>query len=97
MKDVRPTLLSLSITMKMFSWTKWGGGDHSLITHTDKEEEEWYCQVCGEEQNKVLPSYMIPVDYDQRDYVRVCASCKAKGFHEHSDILWDLLKLIKGI
>jgi hypothetical protein len=87
------SLLSVSITGKMYGWTKWGGATQGLI----KEElDEWYCQICGEKQIKTLPSYMFPMDCTQRDFSRVCTDCKAKAHVRHVVIFWDLLKIIKG-
>ena len=57
-------------------WSKWGGPVWGLL----KEElDEWYCQVCGEKQLKIFPSYMIPLDSQRRDFARVCVWCKAKA------------------
>jgi hypothetical protein len=87
-------LLSLSITHKMYGWTKWGGATQGLI----KEElDEWYCQVCGEKQIKTLPSYMFPMDVTQRDFSRVCSDCKSKAHAKHIVIFWDLLRVVKSI
>jgi hypothetical protein len=87
-------LPSLSITFRMYSWSKWGGGTSGLV----KEElDEWYCQSCGEKQVRTLPSYMIPMDETQRDYVRVCSDCKAKAHAKKITFCWDLLRIIKHI
>lgn len=75
-------------------WSKWGGPIYGLL----KEElDEWYCQICGEKQVKILPSYMFPMDVTQRDYVRVCSDCKAKAKSKHVTLCWDLLRIVKGI
>ena len=87
------SLPSLSITRKMYGWTKWGGPTNGLV----KEElDEWYCQTCGEKQLKTLPSYMIPLDMAQRDYVRVCSSCKAKAKARSVTFYSELVVVIKG-
>lgn len=68
--------MTISITQKMFGWTKWGGAREGMY----KEDlDTWYCQVCGEEQLKVLPCYMFPVDGSEREFVRVCSLCKAEA------------------
>jgi hypothetical protein len=85
---------SLSITHMMYGWSKWGGGTQGLAKET---LDEWYCQACGEEQIKGLPSYMIPVDTTRRDFVRVCASCKAKAISHQISLCFDLLRLLKEI
>jgi hypothetical protein len=88
------TLPSLSITMRMYGWSKWGGGSEGLV----KEElEEWYCQSCGEKQLREFPSYMIPVDKAQRDYIRVCVWCKAQSVMNNLTFCQELLKLMKKI
>lgn len=80
--------MSVSVTMKMYGWTKYGGAREGMF----KEElETWYCQTCGEEQLKVLPSYMFPVDESDREFVRVCTLCKAKAILEHLRV-WAQLK-----
>lgn len=89
MNNSMPTV---SITMKMYGWTKWGGARMGLA----KEDlEEWYCQICGEKQTRTLPSYMFPLDCSNRDFARVCAGCKAKA--KGVKIYWDLVEIIKHI
>jgi len=75
-------------------WSKWGGRFHGL----DKETlDEWYCQVCGEPQTKVLPSYMFPIDSGKRDFVRICSKCKAKSKIKRVVIFSDLTRIIRRI
>ena len=75
-------------------WTKWGGAVYGI----DKTEfDQWYCQACGDEQIKGLPSYMIPMDESQRDFIRVCSSCKFKAVKTRVRISWDLIRIIKVI
>jgi hypothetical protein len=75
-------------------WSKWGEPVYGLL----KEElDEWYCQVCGEKQVKVLPSYMFPMDELMRDYIRVCADCKSKANGTRVTFSWQLIKIIKHI
>lgn len=83
-------LMSLTITQKMYGWTKWGGAREGLV----KEDlEVWYCQTCGEKQLRILPSYMFPMDDEDRCFVRVCSMCKAKSLLKHISRLADLLRL----
>lgn len=84
--------MTLSITMKCYGWSKWGGAREGLV----KEElDEWYCQGCGEKQIKVLPSYMFPVDSMGRDFVRVCSLCKAKSIVKKLTEWEALLKVLR--
>jgi len=88
------SLPSISITHKMYGWTKWGGPTNGLV----KEElEEWYCQTCGEKQLKTFPSYMVPLDDAQRDFVRVCSACKAQANIKRVTFYSELVVIIKGI
>lgn len=78
----------------MYGWSKWGGATMGLA----KEElPTWYCQVCGDEQILQLPSYMIPMDYSQRDFIRVCASCKAKAVRRRVTLSYELIRIVKSI
>ena len=86
------TLPSVSITKKMYGWSKWGGAAEGLVK---EESSEWYCQICGQKQMKILPSYMFPFDVDQRDFCRVCSECKAVANRNHVVLYWDLIKIIK--
>ena len=86
-----PTFQSLSITQKMYGWSKWGGGTHGLVT----QGGEWYCQICGGEQVDPLPSYVLPFDTTQRDFGRICTECKAEAVEHHIVIFWDLYQMIK--
>jgi hypothetical protein len=86
--------MTLTITAKMYGWTKWGGSRGGFV----KEElDEWFCQVCGERQVQCLPSYMIPVDGMDRDFVRVCTLCKAKAKIEHIKSVGRLLGLVRQV
>lgn len=61
------------ITQKMYGWSKHGGVRHGLV----KEElDVWACQICAERQTRDMPSYMISMDEDQREFIRVCSKCK---------------------
>lgn len=81
--------LTISITHKMYGWTKWGGAREGLV----KEDlEVWYCQVCGEKQIRCLPSYMFPTDETEREFVRVCTLCKAKSILGKLTKLEELLR-----
>lgn len=83
---------SISITRKMYGWTKWGGAREGLV----KEDlEEWYCQCCGEKQIKVLPSYMFPVDEFERDFIRICTVCKARSIAKKLRKFEELLRLLR--
>jgi len=63
----------VTITKKMYGWSKWGGARHGLV----KEDlDEWFCQSCGEKQVKVLPNYMFDYFKDKRDFIRICSKCK---------------------
>jgi hypothetical protein len=84
--------ITISITMKCYGWSKWGGAREGLV----KEElDEWYCQACGEKQVKILPSYMFPVDDLGRDFARVCTKCKAKSLAKKISVWNDLLSLLR--
>lgn len=82
--------LTLTITQKMYGWTKWGGARSGLV----KEDlDVWYCQVCGREQIKILPCYMLPLD-GEREYVRICTLCKAKSIMKKLSKWEELLRLM---
>jgi hypothetical protein len=84
--------LSLTITHRMYGWSKWGGAREGLV----KEDlDVWYCQSCGEKQLRILPSYMFPVDELGRDFVRVCSLCKAKSIIKKLSKFGELLRLIR--
>lgn len=85
--------LSLSITMKMFGWSKWGGANQGLFTLLPSEV--WYCQCCGEKQTRNLPSYMIPMDSFNRDFVKVCTKCKYKSIIKKIKHFLDLRLSLK--
>ncbi|MHA1304797.1 MAG: hypothetical protein ACTSPI_13955 [Candidatus Heimdallarchaeaceae archaeon] len=88
------SLPSLSITMKMYGWSKWGGGRMGITKET---LDEWYCQICGEKQLKGFPSYMIPIGNSGREYARVCTKCKAKAVEKHINSYFKLMSIIKDI
>lgn len=84
--------ITVSITHKMYGWTKWGGAREGMF----KEDlEEWYCQACGEKQIRILPCYMFPTDDTEREFVRVCTLCKAKSVIEHLSKWQELMRLLR--
>ena len=79
--------------MPLISRSKWGGGGFGLMKeHLD----EWYCQICGEKQLDLYPSYMVPYDETQRDFARICTKCEAKANQRHAVIFWQVLSIVKG-
>jgi len=65
----------ISITKKMYGWSKYGGGRKGLA----KESlPEWTCQLCGTRHSKEMPSYFVPETDSCREYYRVCSVCKNK-------------------
>lgn len=67
-------MLSVTITQKVYGWTKYGGANMSISTLTS--DTKWFCQSCQEEQEKDLPRYLIPMDEFNRDFAKVCSKCK---------------------
>lgn len=63
----------MNLTKKMYGWSKYGGGTHGALI---EDGDEWTCQSCGDVQSKELPSYLVPLDESDRDFMRVCADCK---------------------
>lgn len=58
----------------MFGWSKYGGARKGLY----KENlDEWWCQICSSHHTGAAPSYFIPEDEYQREYMRICSICKA--------------------
>jgi len=68
--------LSVSLTGKMFGWSKWGGANRGVFTLLPSDE--WWCQACGQKQTRNMPAYMIPMDLFNRDFVKVCTLCRYK-------------------
>jgi hypothetical protein len=75
--------------MKMFGWSKWGGGNQGLFTLLPADE--WFCQICGRKQTRNLPSYMIPVDDSNREFVKICCNCKHKLIIKKLKTFFDLI------
>ena len=84
-------MVRITITQKMYGWSKWGGGNQGLV----KEElDEWFCQTCGKTQRKGLPSYMV--ESATREFMRICSSCKHKMVADRLRNYWKLLDVIRS-
>ena len=84
-------MVRVTITQKMYGWSKWGGGNHGLV----KEElDTWYCQGCSELQRKGLPSYMV--ELATREFARVCAKCKHEMVVKRINSYWKLIGWVQG-
>ena len=79
---------SVSITGKMFGWSKWGGANQGLFTLLPADE--WWCQCCGDKQTKNMPSYMVPFDFFNRDFAKVCATCRHRFLLEKLKTFFEL-------
>lgn len=86
---------TLVITQKMYGWSKYGGARHGLV----KEDlEVWVCQICSDRQTRDLPSWMISMDEDQREFIRVCSTCKREIIKmQYVEQLDNFRKLIKEV
>jgi len=85
-------LEAVLITKRMYGWTKWGGRRFAAV---QQALPEWACQACGEKQTRNLPAYLIPLDSDQREYVRVCAKCKYVSIHHECVVFPALIAIIR--
>jgi len=84
--------MTITITQKMYGWSKYGGARQGYV----KEElDTWYCQACGSLQIQLLPSYMIPMNDMDREYGRVCTTCKARSNLKRLKYLGQLLNLMR--
>jgi hypothetical protein len=82
-------LMSVSfLSQRTGNWSKWGGGRMGLVSLFSYGE--WWCQSCGEEQTKNCPSYMIPLDIMNRDFVKICSRCKNRYLIRKLKTLFDL-------
>lgn len=69
-------IVKTTITKKMYGWSKWGGARFGMITRETTWSPSWVCQVCGKDQVRELPHYMIPLKGTDREYIQVCSTCK---------------------
>lgn len=86
------TFETVSITKKMYGWTKYGG---ATLGFSQTLSDVWYCQFCGDRQVKELPCYLIPMDLSERDFIRACSSCKHTQVKAGATTVGELLKLIE--
>jgi hypothetical protein len=54
------------------SWSKYGGIKLGL----EKIEENWFCQICRQEQPKQIEPFLFPMT--DREFLRICPSCEYK-------------------
>lgn len=82
---------TLTVTKMVHSWSKWGGSRIRSIYADFFEPGVWFCQECGEKQSVDMPSWLIPLDYEGLDYLRVCALCKNKMVVKRLIVAIDVL------
>jgi len=80
---------TIKITKKMYGWSKYGGARKGLA---QEELDEWYCQICGRQHGKELPSYFIE-DSGGRDFFRICSSCKRQVIENEVKQFEELMAL----
>lgn len=90
---MRESFASLAVTMKLYGWSKWGGARNSISTLL--VDEDWYCQVCGEQETKDLPAYFVPYDDTQRDFIKVCSVCRNKSLKKKLTLAFALIAELK--
>jgi len=82
--------MDITITKKMYGWSKYGGARHGLV----KEKlPEWTCQLCGSIHTSELPSYFMEETSDKREFYRICSVCKHKAIKLEIDNFTELLNL----
>jgi hypothetical protein len=54
------------------SWSKWGGARLGFL---QAEGDTWYCQVCAEEQDNILPSFKH--ELYPNEFIKTCSRCFA--------------------
>lgn len=54
------------------SWSKWGGARFGFL---QAESDTWCCQVCGKDQDNVLPSFKY--ELYPNEYIKTCSRCYA--------------------
>lgn len=77
------------------SWSKWGGARTRSLYAVEFKYTSWYCQECGEEQAIELPGYLVPLDNEGSDYIKVCALCKNKMVVNQFLTGFELLAVLK--
>lgn len=58
------------------SWSKWGGPREG---YQKEELPQWVCQACGKDQLRVFPEYLLLLDDETREYLRICTECKFRS------------------
>lgn len=80
--------ITISITKKLFGWSKWGGANNSISTLLPADE--WWCQCCASKQTKQMPGYMIPLDEFNRDFAKVCSACRNRAIRKRVKTFFEL-------
>lgn len=79
-------------TKKMYGWSKYGGATQGMV----KEElDEWFCQICTDQQVRGMPEYLIAEDERERDFLRVCGKCKYRQVTDHVTNMIDLMRVVR--
>jgi hypothetical protein len=75
------------IQKNIYGWTKWYGANNNLFVITP----EWYCQSCGQQQTKELPSYLIRIQ--DQEYARICSVCLHVALERKINNLFSLMEI----
>lgn len=68
-------------------------GSRSVI---DDEERVWCCQSCGQEQDVLIPQYLIPFDSSLAEIFKICPVCKHKQVLHKIEYIGQLISLIRS-
>jgi hypothetical protein len=69
----RYTTIQLEVSgKKRYGWSKYGGARDGLVKQTI---DVWYCQVCGEENTKGMPTFMLEIH--PNEFIRICSKCQS--------------------
>lgn len=91
----------IPLSKMRYGWSKYGGPNYGIAKQTGTtgdlmlglDDNIWYCQLCGEEQNKELPNYLFSLDDTKRDFIRVCTKCKFDAVKKKVTSYRQLIKL----
>lgn len=56
-----------------YGWSKYG---RMKVVEPVETDGKWTCQTCGEQQPDSCPHYILPMDENRFEFLRICSVCK---------------------
>lgn len=87
---IEVSITQIQLNKAKRSWSKYGGAKHGLER---EQQSEWTCQTCGTTHDVEMPAFMIPMDSNRTEFLKICGICMNIWINNKLKKWQDLIKI----